>query len=79
MTHEINFRCREDSFGVVSSDTLGQFNLDLTRLAVPDVEDEKNGPALLLKRVLDKEIAWFKDNFDPNNVTLTNAFHFLRS
>lgn len=77
LTHEIKSESRTDSFGVVSSDTLGQFNLDLTRLAVPDVEDEKNGPALLLKRVLDKEIANYKAKPDRNNAPLTNAFHFF--
>ena len=65
-----------DNQWVFNDEGLKGFKPDLEKLVVPDVKDEKNGPALLLKQALDKEITGFKDKFVPNNVTLTNAFHF---
>lgn len=60
----------------VSTDDLKELKFNLGRLDVPEVVDKKNGPAILLKRVLDQAVQEFKKKFHPDDVTLTNAFHF---
>lgn len=65
-----------DEDWIVNTGDLKELKFNLERLNVPEVEDKKNGPAILLKRVLDQAVQEFKNNFVPDDVTLTNAFHF---
>ena len=65
----------DDQWVVYPQDNTG-LTFNLWRLVSPEVEDTKDCLATLFKMALDKEIQHFKDTFDPNNVTLTNVFHF---
>lgn len=65
-----------DEDWVIDIDDLEELEFNLERLNVPEVEDKKNGPAILLKSVLDQAVQLFKESFVPGKMTLTNAFRF---
>lgn len=65
-----------DRHWLINSKCLESFKPVFKALSTPKVEDEKNSLAILFKMALDKEIQDFKGTFVPNDVTLTNAFHF---
>ena len=67
---------KSDKRWVIRTLNLRGLALNPEKLAVPEVKDKKNGPAILLKRVLDQAVQEFKKAFHPDDVTLTNAFHF---
>ena len=76
LTHQANPRISKGSIDVIQLKDLKGLIINPERLKVPAIADKKNGPAILFKGVLDEAVSWFKANFDPKHVTLTNAFHF---